>query len=465
MAHYMVEIKKNPNALYDCNIKEILQLRIYVQYHVKIKKYEEAKKALQMAISLNNQILYRCSIPEKLRQKLMAEGMVDMKAYENIARYVNEDQEMKNKGEKIGEEDAEENQPIIWQPNPNLPTQDAKEGFKRFSPFLTIPGQKSSQWTDIIGHDEPKEFIEAALVNPILYKSLYKNEKSPRGVLLYGPPGTGKTMLASSIASKVGLPFIELKCSEMKSKWLGQTEENIRYMFALANHLKPCVLFLDEVDSLAGQRDAGGDAPESGRSITNQLLTSMDASKGVFVVAATNFPWQIDSAFARRLSRKIYIPLPTKKERFQCIKKRLETVPNNLLEIDIHALNEELDFASNDDILKWMDGIVAVKKVAKLKKCHYFAKTKKGVWYPTTRMNPSAVKVTFLQLEAKGETVREVNFSLIDFETSRPEITSSEEKIEKYEEYRDSLTDPTKKFSAMKKMPTYQYVVPQPPYK
>lgn len=260
-------------------------------------------------------------------------------------------------------------------------------------------------------------------------------------------------MLASAIAAKIGLPFLELKGSDMMSKWLGQTEENIRYFFALAQHMAPCVLFLDEVDSLAGQRDGGGDAPESTRSITNQLLTSMDSARGVFVVAATNFPWQIDSAFARRLTKKIFIPLPTAEERLICIKRKLETVHHNLLEIDIEALNNSLKYASNDDILKWMNAIIVEKKAEKLMKCRFFAQTSNGVWYPTTKMNSKAVETSYLELEARGENVTETHFVLLDFESAKPEITSNEETIKKYKEFKECLTDPTKKFNKDKKVP------------
>lgn len=449
MAHYTTELKQSKNSLFHYNMKEIDHLRVYVQCKLHEKNDEEALKALSSAIALNNQILYRCALSDKKREKLMKEGMVDMKAYEQISQYLK-----KNPKPKEMQKKPEAGNSIqLWTPNPNLPSADAVEGFKRFSGNLTLPTKDSSRWDKIIGHEATKKFIEAAITYPMLFQSLYQHERVARGVLLYGPPGTGKTMLASAIAAKIGLPFLELKGSDMMSKWLGQTEENIRYFFALAQHMAPCVLFLDEVDSMAGQRDGGGDAPESTRSITNQLLTSMDSAKGIFVVGATNFPWQIDSAFARRLTKKIFIPLPTAEERMQCIRKKLDTIHHNLLEIDIEAMNDKLSYASNDDILKWLDAIIVEKKAEKLIRCRFFAKTNKGIWFPTTKMNPKAVQTSYLELQAKGENVTETHFTLFDFESAKPEITSNEESIKKYKEFKECLTDPSKKFKKDKKLP------------
>lgn len=455
MAHYWHEIKTTHNSLFEYARKEILQLRTYAKHRLSIRNNEDALKAISSAIALNNQLLNRCAIDDNLRVQMMQEGINNMKVYLEVSKNEN----AKKKQEPVAKEET--SCPQLWNINPNLPSADAAEGFKRFSTLLTLPSGESSQWEKVIGHEEAKRDIERAITYPLKYKEVYEAEDLERGILLFGPPGTGKTMLAKSIASKVEVPYLELKCTQMMSKWLGQTEENIRYFFALAQHVSPCVVFLDEVDSIAGQRDGDGDTPESKRGICNQLLTSMDSAIGIYVVAATNFPWQLDLAFARRLTKKRYIPLPTKEERLLCIKRELKKFPNTLLEIDVTALNDEFEYFSNDDIIKWFKTLQH-KKGDKLSKCKYHARTSQGKWYPCSKYHPGAVGITHTELRQRGEKPDLPYFTLLDFQTDRPMPSANEDIIQKYNEYNESLFNPKKKFSAKKSTPTY--TIPPPYY-
>lgn len=442
MVHYWMEIKKRPNTLFAYNVRECEMLRHYVDYQAFKKNYKEAKKALASIICLTNQTLYRCSIETPQRDEMMEQALMDMAFFQKLNRL---DRETSKEQEVEKPKQRDPNDKIEWHFSPQTLEGDAAEGYQRFKSFIQLPTDEISTWDKVIGHDDAKKFIESSIKYPLLYKKLYKGESMARGVLLFGPPGTGKTMLASSIAAQIGLPYLQLKCTSMSSKWIGETEQNIRYFFALAQHLAPCVVFLDEVDTLAGQRDDSGNAPESRRGIVNQLLTTMDETKDIFVVAATNYPWQIDTAFARRLATQLYIQLPTKEERLKCIKAELEKVPNNLLDIDIRALNDKLDFFSNDDIKKWMRAIFS-KRIDKLIRCKYFAKTSKGVWYPTTSINPKSKKITYRELDAQGEEVDITRFSLIDFERTHPIATAKESLIQKYDAYNACLMDPSASF-------------------
>lgn len=154
-----------------------------------------------------------------------------------------------------------------------------------------------------------------------------------KGVLFYGPPGCGKTLLAKAIANECQANFISVKGPELLTMWFGESEANVRDIFDKARQSAPCVLFFDELDSIATQRgSSAGDAGGAADRVLNQLLTEMDgmsAKKTVFIIGATNRPDIIDSALLRpgRLDQLIYIPLPDEASRFQIFKACLRKSP------------------------------------------------------------------------------------------------------------------------------------------
>ncbi|CAL4953525.1 unnamed protein product [Urochloa decumbens] len=154
-----------------------------------------------------------------------------------------------------------------------------------------------------------------------------------KGVLFYGPPGCGKTLLAKAIANECQANFISVKGPELLTKWFGESEANVREIFDKARQSAPCVLFFDELDSIATQRGGSvGDAGGAADRLLNQLLTEMDgmnAKKTVFIIGATNRPDIIDPALLRpgRLDQLIYIPLPDEASRHQIFKACLRKSP------------------------------------------------------------------------------------------------------------------------------------------
>jgi transitional endoplasmic reticulum ATPase len=154
-----------------------------------------------------------------------------------------------------------------------------------------------------------------------------------RGVLFYGPPGCGKTLLAKAIANECQANFISIKGPELLTMWFGESEANVRDVFDKARQAAPCVLFFDELDSIAKSRGgSGGDGGGAADRVINQVLTEMDgmgAKKNVFIIGATNRPDIIDSAVLRpgRLDQLIYIPLPDEKSRSAILKAALRKSP------------------------------------------------------------------------------------------------------------------------------------------
>ncbi len=187
------------------------------------------------------------------------------------------------------------------------------------------------KFDDVVGLEGVKRTIRTRMINPVKYPEKYAtyNKKTGGGVLLYGPPGTGKTMIAKAIANEVGATFYAVKGSDIVSKWVGESEKNINSLFETARNDKLAIIFIDEMDSLFGQR--GQDMHNDKR--VNEFLQQIDGFVGkapnLLLLGATNRPWDVDGAAVRsgRFSEKIYIPLPDEKAREYMLKKSLSKVP------------------------------------------------------------------------------------------------------------------------------------------
>jgi transitional endoplasmic reticulum ATPase len=184
------------------------------------------------------------------------------------------------------------------------------------------------QWTDVGGLQEVKEELKEAIEWPLKHADLFAQADivPPKGLLLYGPPGTGKTMIAKAVATTSAANFISIKGPELLSKWVGESEKGIREVFRKARQAAPCIVFFDELDSVAPHRSGGerGDSHVTER-IVSQLLTEMDGLedlKGVIVIGATNRPDIVDEALLRpgRFDRLLEISLPDNEERKEILK-------------------------------------------------------------------------------------------------------------------------------------------------
>ena len=233
-------------------------------------------------------------------------------------------------------------------------SEDSEDGGKAWQ-SAEIP---NVHFEDIVGLEDVKKAIRVRMIYPIKHPEIYKlyNKTSGGGLLMYGPPGTGKTMIAKAIACEVGAKFYAIKGSDLRSKWVGESEKNISSLFETARNDKLAIIMIDEIDTILGQR---GEDKHNDK-VVNEFLQQIDGFMGraenLLLLAATNRPWDIDSAAMRsgRFSEKIYVPLPDAPARKFLFEKNLKDVPIDS-SVDLDYLADITEGYSGADIAEICD--------------------------------------------------------------------------------------------------------------
>jgi len=220
---------------------------------------------------------------------------------------------------------------------------------------LVVTEKPEVNWAEVVGLDTAKKAVKEAIVYPVQRPDLFPLGW-PRGILLFGPPGCGKTLLAAAVATEIDANFYSIDAASIMSKWLGEAEQNVAKLFGSARKSsaegKPAIVFVDELDSLMGahQNEVGGEIR-----VRNQFLKEMDGivDKGknlhVYVIGATNKPWDLDWAFIRRFQKRILVPLPDHHTRLMMLK----LYTGNLQiarDVDLHELARLSEGFSGSDI-------------------------------------------------------------------------------------------------------------------
>ncbi|KAI3453771.1 hypothetical protein Pfo_010434 [Paulownia fortunei] len=219
---------------------------------------------------------------------------------------------------------------------------------KRIRPEVISASEIGVTFADLGALDEIKESLQELVMLPLKRPDLFEGGllKPCRGILLFGPPGTGKTMLAKAIANEAGASFINVSMSTITSKWFGEDEKNVQALFTLAAKVSPTIIFVDEVDSMLGQRNRAGEH-EAMRKIKNEFMTHWDGlltkpGERILVLAATNRPFDLDEAIIRRFERRIMVGLPSVENREKILRTLLskEKVDEGLDFIELAKMTE-----------------------------------------------------------------------------------------------------------------------------
>ena len=220
---------------------------------------------------------------------------------------------------------------------------------------LIVTEKPNVKWETVVGLDPAKKAVKEAIVYPVQRPDLFPLGW-PRGILLFGPPGCGKTLLAAAVATEIDATFVSIDAASIMSKWLGEAEQNVARLFGSVRKSaidgKPAIVFIDELDSMMGKHsnEVGGEIR-----VRNQFLKEMDGivDKGknlhVYVIGATNKPWDLDWAFIRRFQKRILVPLPdhhTRLMMFKLYTANLQLAPD----VDLHELARISEGFSGSDI-------------------------------------------------------------------------------------------------------------------
>ncbi|MFH1916337.1 MAG: ATP-binding protein [Nanoarchaeota archaeon] len=217
--------------------------------------------------------------------------------------------------------------------------------------MILLPPERT--FLDVAGLDDVKDDIRMKIIEPFKHPDIFKyyGKAAGGGILMYGPPGCGKTLLAEAAAGEAGVLFFHVKASDLKSKYVGETEKNIAALFAQAREHAPCIIFFDEIEALGQDRMSTN---HIGRGFVSQLLTEMDGvgtkDKQILLLGATNTPWLIDNALLRdgRFGTSLFIPPPDRAARLGILKMQMKNTP--LDNIDLGIIADAIDGFSGADI-------------------------------------------------------------------------------------------------------------------
>eukprot|EP01006_Ploeotia_vitrea_P028621 TRINITY_DN61290_c0_g1_i1.p1 TRINITY_DN61290_c0_g1~~TRINITY_DN61290_c0_g1_i1.p1 ORF type:complete len:534 (-),score=40.21 TRINITY_DN61290_c0_g1_i1:298-1899(-) len=217
---------------------------------------------------------------------------------------------------------------------------------------VVSPENLKMTWDDVIGLESAKQALYEAAILPLLRPDLFTGLRTPsRGILMFGPPGTGKTYLAKALASTARTTFFNISASTLTSKYVGDSEKQVKALFEAASALQPAVVFVDEIDSLLTER--GDKEGEGSRRLKTEFMIQMEGlgsgDSSVVVIGATNRPYELDDAILRRFPKRIYIPLPEYSSRVALLKHLMKDEPH-LSTSDFQHIARLTEGYSNSDM-------------------------------------------------------------------------------------------------------------------
>jgi len=268
---------------------------------------------------------------------------------------------------------------------------------------------------------------------PLKMPGWFKNTRKPwKGILMYGPPGTGKTHLAKATANAVNATFFSISSSDLVSKYVGESEKLVRELFTMALSTKPAIIFIDEIDSIAGNRTDGEN--DATRRLKNEFLIQMTRvadNEGVLVLAATNRPFDLDPAVRRRFEKRIYIPLPDAPARLSLLKMQVEGEEGpNLTPQHLVKLAEQTERYSGSDIaVLAREALMApVREAVKATHWKRIPRNSSYAVTPCTQQEQSSFEASLLDLPPDAVQLPELTIEHFEkaLQHTRPTVSKSD---------------------------------------
>lgn len=334
---------------------------LYAQLLMEGGDFDKARQYFTKALALKPQIDVEKNFPV-LRQALLKDDYED-----NQGNNAYKKQPIKQIDNPTSKDSDLEERSIPKTPPPIPVGQfsgDEDEDDEGDAPIKAEIEKPKIGFVDVGGMEKLKEQIRMKIIHPLNNASMFQayGKKIGGGILMYGPPGCGKTHIARATAGEINAKFIAVDIIDILDKWLGNSEKNLHEVFRQARKNAPCVLFFDEVDAVAAARkdiQYGG-----GRHVINQFLAELDGVKdsneGVLILAATNAPWHMDSAFKRpgRFDRIIFVPPPDQAARESILQLLLQNKP--VAGIDYASIAKKTEKFSGADLKSIVD--IAIEK-------------------------------------------------------------------------------------------------------
>ncbi|KAI0224356.1 Suppressor protein of bem1/bed5 double mutants [Lamellibrachia satsuma] len=291
---------------------------------------------------------------------------------------------------------------------------DARQVCRRMAIEDTILTKGQLRFDDVAGLQEAKQILKEAIIMPLQFPQLFTGGRKPwKRILLFGPPGTGKSRLAQAVSSEIHSTFYCVSSSDLISSFIGESEKLIKQLFQHAtNQQGRSVIFIDEIDSICRARSSKEE--EYTRRIKTELLKQMEGAdttlqaSNIFLMCATNCPWELDVAFLRRFQKRIYIPLPDREARLSLLKLHIGDCAVRLSDQEWEEMAEKTDGYSGSDIATVVLGAL-FQPIRNLQISEYWKYTSDGKVCPCEKDCPDAFHALMSDLPSDDVQPRDVS--------------------------------------------------------